>query len=682
MRTRYLVSFYFLATVVIGPASCAGANPVPLINSPLVPDSAVPGSPQLTLTVNGTGFVANAVVNWNGMPRATNFITSSQLTATILASDVAAVGTASVAVTNPAPGGGTSNIAFFLVIPPATTVAFAASLTRGVSPIYVGVAAGDFNGDGKLDIVVANYQGIDVLVLLGNGDGTFQSPRPLVVPGDTTSLAIGDFNNDGKLDIVAGSRSGGQLWVLLGNGDGTFQKYQSYSTGVFPGWIAVADFNQDGNLDLAAIDSGSTTVSILLGDGGGAFPTHVDYAVGESPSMVVVGDFNRDGLLDLAIGGISGVSILLGNGDGSFQEPDLIAGPASLLAVADFNGDGILDLAAAGGNTTSILLGNGDGTFKQASSYSLSETAVSIATGDFNGDGRIDLALAGSQNPGSFSGVGGITILLGNGDGTLQQPINTVLVDPPESFAGSALAVGDFDGDGRLDLGFMQNLPNGSLVSVYLQTIASRSPDLLSFPPTLDGTTASPQSVTVTNIGTVPLNIAEVGLSGADAGDFPLMTDTCLGASIPAAGNCLITLSFSPGAATGLRTAVLNLTDNAAASPQTVAINGHATALATVPTSLDFGVVKVGTIGPQKLIVVTNIGASAVSMSGVNVSGSSPGDFIEANSCRGQLNPKTSCTISVEFTPTRRGVRTADINIGQTVKGANPKAIPVFGIGN
>jgi hypothetical protein len=102
----------------------AASNPVPLINQPLVPDATLPDGAGFTLTVTGTGFASGAVVNWNGSARATTLVSGSQLTAAILASDIAAAGTASVTVVNPAPGGGTSNLVFFWVTVPSPTVIF------------------------------------------------------------------------------------------------------------------------------------------------------------------------------------------------------------------------------------------------------------------------------------------------------------------------------------------------------------------------------------------------------------------------------------------------------------------------------------------------------------------------------------------------------------------------------
>ena len=379
-----LLALAGLSKSVIGMiASPGAANPVPLISQPLVPDAVAPGGPEFTLTVNGTGFVSGSVVNWNGGARATAFVSNSQLTASILASDIATASTGSLTVVNPSRA--VAPLTWFSSRSPSPTSSVSLSRSdyaTGSTPDSVATA--DFNGDGKLDLSVVNFGDNTVSILLGNGDGTFQAQVDYATATDPSWVAVGDFNKDGKMDLTVANgtdSSGNMVSVLLGNGDGTFQARVDYQAGrgSFPAnSVALGDFNRDGNLDVAVGNYGpdflTGSVSILLGNGDGTFQAHMDYLAGINPIGVLVGDFNRDNNLDLAVPNNNGdtVSILLGNGDGSFETAvyNVAAGPRVGL-IADFNSDGNLDLALAAlvTNNLSILLGNGDGTFQTHVDY-------------------------------------------------------------------------------------------------------------------------------------------------------------------------------------------------------------------------------------------------------------------------------------------------------------------------
>jgi hypothetical protein len=194
MRLFRLVCLF---TIFISTMALAKKNPILLVNRPLVPASAKPGSGSFTLTVNGTGFSSGAVVNWNGTPRTTEVISSSQLKATINAADVANPGTASITVVNPAPGGGTSSPLYFPVRATLSSVAMA------IHPNSIGtgtVAVGDFNNDGNLDLVLgqenSDSDGWTISLYRGNGDGTFKKPIQSVFSGfgpTIFQLRTGDF---------------------------------------------------------------------------------------------------------------------------------------------------------------------------------------------------------------------------------------------------------------------------------------------------------------------------------------------------------------------------------------------------------------------------------------------------------------------------------------------------------
>ena len=319
------------------------------------------------------------------------------------------------------------------------------------------VAVGDFNGDGLQDLAVANRYSNNVSVHLGNGDGTFQGAQNFAAGSNPMSVAAGDFNGDGVLDLAVANTGSNNISVLLGRGDGTFQGSQNFGVGIQPISVAVGDFNGDGVQDLAVANWNSSTVSVLLGDGEGSFQVAHYFAVGRYPKSIAVDDFNGDGHLDLAVAndGSSNVSVLLGNGDGSFQEAQNFGTgiyPGS-VAVGDFNGDGVQDLAVAHGGVlyefwggVSVLLGNGDGSFQAAQDFGTGRSSVSVAVGDFDGDGVEDLAVVNSGR--TFpSDPGSVSVLLGNGDGSFQRAHNFRVGNHPAS-----VAVGDFNGDGVLDL--------------------------------------------------------------------------------------------------------------------------------------------------------------------------------------------------------------------------------------
>ncbi len=331
-------------------------------------------------------------------------------------------------------------------LPLAVTAVASLGLKRpsGFGPVNsFATAVGDFNGDGKQDLVAAN-NGASVNVLLGNGDGTFQPAVSYTTPSSTAGVAVGDFNGDGKLDVVVTNRYSSSVSILLGNGDGTFQAAANYTTAVNPYAVAVGDFNNDGKADLAVGSNGSYSVSVLLGNGDGTFGAALSTSAGTYQYSVAIADLNSDGKADIVVGTSGGLAVLMGIGNGTFAAAVNYyggSGSATGLVIADFNGDGKPDLAA---NTyysgTYIFLGNGDGTFGLNASYLNSSYTYGLVAADMDGDGKLDLVTVG-YNSNSAS------LFYGNGDGTFQPAVSYSAGTYP-----GAVTVGDFNNDGKADL--------------------------------------------------------------------------------------------------------------------------------------------------------------------------------------------------------------------------------------
>jgi uncharacterized protein (DUF2141 family) len=243
------------------------------------------------------------------------------------------------------------------------------------APYAASVAVGDLNGDGNPDLVVINECHVvkcvtgTVSVLLGNGDSTFQAAVNYDSGGNApVSVAIGDLNGDGKLDLAVANVGDSIVSVLMGNGDGTFGAPVSYSSGGGSSFgdhvVAIGDVNGDGKADLVVSNTNSGYVGVLLGNGDGTFQSPVDYIAGGTyTGSVAVADLNGDGKLDIVVnvscpnsggcqgnGSSGGVSVLLGNGDGTFRAAVIYPSGGDFpesLAVGDLNGDGIPDLAVS-----------------------------------------------------------------------------------------------------------------------------------------------------------------------------------------------------------------------------------------------------------------------------------------------------------------------------------------------
>jgi hypothetical protein len=348
------------------------------------------------------------------------------------------------------PAVATGSVTFYngpAVLGTATLAAGKASLSTVLLPFGQLALQARYSGGGMYAVSYSSVVVQSVKVFPETGFAATVSFNAGSQPWSVTSA---DFNGDGKPDLAVANRSGNNVSILLGNGDGTFQTPVNYAAGTNPQSVVAGDFNRDGYSDLAVANYSDNTFSVLLGDGDGTFQIAVNYPTGLGPASLQVGDFNRDGNADLAVANMTDgtVSIFTGNGDGTFGSPSTWptdAGSVS-LAIADFNGDGFADIATANSinNDVSILLGKSDGTFSQTVNYGVFPSPTSVAVGDFNGDGRPDLAIGLPGVNNYYIAYGDINQLIGNGDGTFQPPIWSIW-----SWANfQSVAFGDFTGQG------------------------------------------------------------------------------------------------------------------------------------------------------------------------------------------------------------------------------------------
>jgi len=448
-------------------------------------------------------------------------------------------------------------------------VGFQPPVTYPVGTAPRAVASGDFNGDGKMDLAIANFGDPNahddggVSILLGNGDGTFQAQKNVVVGKNPCPdlylpcvIATADYNGDGRLDLAV-LNANDTVSVLLGNGDGTFQAHVDYTTGNGAIALRLGDVNGDQRPDLIVLQAGAGSVGILLANGDGTFQNHADHSTGSNPGALAVLDVNDDGKLDLVMTvGFLGIETLFGNGDGSFQPGTYCScgaqgGSRGVAAVGpieggDFNGDNRMDLAVLFYDTTDInnpfrkemvLLGNGDGTFQPIDTgfraSSVVPTSATIA--DFNGDGHSDLAIGFAE---------AAYVLLGNGDGTFQPSVSFNLGSHGDT---TSVAAADINGDKSPDV----IVTNGdNTISVLLNTagtdfsISASAPS----PPTVSRGQSATSTVTLNLLNAFDNPVA-LTCSVQPAQAAPTCSLNPSSVTFDANGNATATLTINTGTA-------------------------------------------------------------------------------------------------------------------------------------
>ncbi len=461
------------------PSASPTGTPPPTLG--IYPATSIPLSGNVSITPDAPPTMTDSI----NVSASTNFIgelTADPVTGVISVTNAhhAKIPTGAYTVNVRAFGpGGTALTTFSLTVTNGSTCfGFPGFSSPAVPEVGVGtsprsVTIGDFNGDNKQDIAVANYASSSISIRLGDGSGGFTSP---VVPEVSVgpfprSVAVGDFNNDGRQDIATTGFALGFVSIRLGDGAGGFTGSTEISVDKGPYAIAIGDFNGDGFEDFATANSASVNVSVRLGDGLGGFtmPAVPSVDVDGSPRSIAIADFNGDGKQDFATANSSSanVSIRLGDGLGGFTAPlpaEISLGITNkprAIAIGDFNADGIQDFVTANfdSSSASILIGNGSGGFTPAAVPQVSVGAApqAIAVGDFNNDGKQDFATASSS-------ASSISVRYGNGSGGFTLPVS-----PEVALSGAtplSLAVGDFNADGFQDLATANDGSNNASIRI------------------------------------------------------------------------------------------------------------------------------------------------------------------------------------------------------------------------
>lgn len=576
--------------------------------------------------------------------------------------------------------------AFLLLLLAPTSALAQVGFTRTFYPTGsrpVKVITADFNGDGKADLATANFNGNSVSVLLGNGNGTFQTQVSFPSGTGPRSLAAADLNNDGKLDLVTANEVAGTVSVLLGSGTGAFQAKVDFAAGAGTRSITTGDFNSDGKLDVVTANSSANSLSILLGNGAGSLTAQTPLST-SMPAFVTAADLDGDAKLDLVVAPQPGgsVSVFLSTGPATFGPAVTISGPVSTgtAHVADVSADGKPDLTIPDAATAAlqVLLGSGAGTFSAGSLLGTDTEPRALTSTDLDNDGHVDLAAA---TAGYFYYYyyyaylySAVTVFRGTGGGAFANRTDFSL---GWSHSLRDVVTADFNGDNKPDLAVIEDFSDN--VNVLLQSAFLRpSPSFIQFSPNQAvGTTSAPQTITVASTGSFPAVISGVSISGTHAGNFTKASDNCSGTTVPLGSSCTIAVAFAP-TARGSRDAFLQIASNGTASPDLIGLYGvgaGAGVLTPAATSVSFGDQSIFTSSAGKTLTLTNTGTDTLAFFSFNLSG----PFTAGHSCP-NLAPGTSCTVNLVFNPDALGALSGSLVISSDTV-ASPTTIALSGNG-
>jgi len=354
------------------------------------------------------------------------------------------------------------------VSPPPPTEPLGATVSYASGASTHGVVAVDFDGDGRVDLIVTVAGEDAVIVLRGLGDRAFARPVRLETGPFPKHAAVADLNGNGLLDIVTANQDGNDgdgITVLLRLPSGGFAA-ANYAACANPHHVAVGRFGSQGRVDVAVACWGQSEIAVLPGLGDGSFGAPQFHLSGASPHALVVEDLDGDGFDDIAIANLGGSTVAVLRGLGSYAFDAAVTYPVGArphgIALGDLDGDGVPDLVTANeSGTVSVLMGVGDGTFT-VTDFPAGSVPKDVAVGDIDGDGVPDIVTANSHgNYPNGSAPTDVSLLRGAGDGTFGAPTRFRVDLSP-----FAVDVADLDGDGRLDV-VTANWHSGDVVALY-----------------------------------------------------------------------------------------------------------------------------------------------------------------------------------------------------------------------
>jgi hypothetical protein len=528
-----------------------------------------------------------------------------------------------------------------------------------------GIAAGDFNKDGKQDLVVADNATNGFEIYVGNGAGALPAPLRYLSGLQPYAIAVGDFNKDGKLDVVIANNAENDVAVALGNGDGTFTDIASYISGANVRALATGVFTgTTTDLLVNSATGGSFSVNMFTGNGKGVFTLAANVPLASDVYGLATGDFNQDKKLDFVAANSTAneVSVVTGNGNGTFNAPATYAtdlGPVA-VAVADFNGDKYPDLVTANSaaNDISVLLNTKTGTFNAAVNIPVGTNPVAVATADLNNDGFADIV---AVNQGSNN----ITVIQGKGNGTFQSGVTYAVGNGP-----TAVFVNDLNGDHFVDLVVTNKTDNS--VSVLLNNG--------------DGTFATPVTYTIPNSGPLGITVADITADGipdlivaeGSTNYVGVMTGVGNGTF---GGAVNYRVGVTPTVVLGTDVSGDGKADalvaNFGSGDVTVLINqSPAAIMSATPTKLAFGNVQIGASSTSQTITLTNKGNISLNIASITTSA----DYGMTTSCGSTLGSLATCTITVTFAPSFPGVINGQLTIQGSVAG-DYLIVPIGGTG-